>query len=74
MWESLLSLPVEKLAPTIIFGGAFLVGAIGIVARTWQCVRRAEIDADLKREMLARGMSADDIVRVIEEQSGRESN
>lgn len=29
-------------------------------------MRRTEIEADLKREMLARGMSADDIVRVLE--------
>jgi hypothetical protein len=32
-------------------------------------VRQAELDASLKHEMLQRGMSADDIVRVMEARS-----
>ncbi len=31
----------------------------------WQQTRQAELDAALKQEMLQRGMSAEDIVRVI---------
>ena len=32
---------------------------------SWSSVRRAEIDANLKRDMIARGMSADEIQRVL---------
>lgn len=40
-----------------------LVVAIGIVH--WSRVRRAEIEADLKRDLLDRGMSIDEIERVM---------
>ncbi len=66
MWQILQSMPVEKFVPAVAIGGSLLVAAIAIIAKTWQRVRRSEIEADLKREMLARGMSADDIVRVLE--------
>src|SRR5262245_32923592 len=38
----------------------------GTVTRYLQNSRQAELDASLKHEMLQRGMSADDIVRVIQ--------
>jgi hypothetical protein len=41
----------------------------GTVTKYLQNVRQAELDASLKQEMLQRGMSADDIVRVIEARS-----
>lgn len=46
--------------------GGLLCGIIGIIAGTWQKVRRAEIAAALKQDMLNRGMSADDIRTVLE--------
>jgi hypothetical protein len=36
----------------------------------WVRARKAALEADLKREMIERGMSADDIVRIIEARSG----
>jgi hypothetical protein len=36
----------------------------------WVAARKAALEADLKREMIERGMSADDIVRVIEARPG----
>ncbi len=44
-----------------IFGIIF-----GTVTQYLSAIRRAELDAELKREMLARGMSADEIKTVIE--------
>ena len=32
----------------------------------WASVRRAEIQANLKHEMIVRGMSADDVARVLD--------
>jgi hypothetical protein len=46
--------------------GGLLCGIIGIIAGTWQKVRRAEIAATLKQDMLNRGMSAEDICTVLE--------
>jgi hypothetical protein len=36
----------------------------------WLKARKAALEADLKREMIERGMSADDICRVVEARSG----
>jgi hypothetical protein len=38
---------------------------VWIVAHYWARVRRLEVEANLKRDMLARGMSAADIERVL---------
>ena len=42
-------------------GGGFLCGIIAILAGIWCEVRRTEITAALKQDMVNRGMSADDI-------------
>ena len=42
-----------------------LICVVPGVAHYWWKIRRAELEADLKHEMLARGMSADDITRVL---------
>jgi hypothetical protein len=44
-----------------VCGGPFFVGAWAL----WLAHRKHERQDDLKREMLERGMSADDIVRVL---------
>jgi hypothetical protein len=53
------------LGGTAIVGG-LLCGIIGIIAGTWQKVRRAEIAAALKQDMLNRGMSAEDIRTILD--------
>jgi hypothetical protein len=49
----------------IAVGGAFLVAIVGIIVWHWYKWRKREIDANLKLDMLARGMSAEDIERVL---------
>lgn len=46
-------------------GGAFLVAIVAIIVGSWSQVRRREMDTSLKQEMLARGMSAEEIERVL---------
>jgi hypothetical protein len=46
--------------------GGLLCAITAIVAGTWQKVRRSEIVAALKQDMLNRGMSAEDIRTVLE--------
>ena len=40
------------------------------ISGCWLKVRKAALEADLKREMIERGMPAEDICRVIESRSG----
>jgi hypothetical protein len=66
--QELLSNPVVVIAGlvTIIPLTAIIFGT---VTNAWQKVRRAEIEAALKHEMLQRGMSADEIRQVLEASS-----
>jgi hypothetical protein len=49
----------------ITIGGAFLVAIIAIIVSHWYQWRKRELESALKHEMLARGMTADDIERVL---------
>lgn len=58
----------------IAVAGAFLCGILGICLgffAEWQKSRRAEIIGSLKQDMLNRGMSVDDIERVVSAGSPR---
>jgi len=55
-----------QLIAIVAVAGGLLCGIIGIIAGSWQKVRRAEIAAALKQDMLNRGMSADEIRTVLE--------
>jgi hypothetical protein len=46
--------------------GGLLLAVIAIVAKEWRRIRVAELQADLKRQMLGRGMSAADIEKVLQ--------
>jgi hypothetical protein len=46
--------------------GGLLCAITAIIAAHWQKIRRAEIAAALKQDMLNRGMSADEIRTVLE--------
>jgi hypothetical protein len=43
-----------------------LISIAGVVGGCWSRIKEREIDAEFKREMLDRGMTADDIQKVIE--------
>ncbi|HWA99013.1 MAG TPA: hypothetical protein VG713_11000 [Pirellulales bacterium] len=69
-----------ELVPIITIVGGLLVGAFTIVAYAWASVhsatlahRRAELDAALKQDMLNRGMSADEIERVLKASTSPEA-
>jgi hypothetical protein len=55
----------------VAVAGGLLCGLSAIVMGIWHEVRRTEINAALKRDMLDRGMSAEEIRIVLE--SGRKS-
>jgi hypothetical protein len=50
----------------MIVGGGLLIGLIAVAGGIWSDVRKREIAAALKHDMLERGMSAEDIRAVLE--------
>ena len=60
-WEALPGV----LALVLIFGGGALVAIIHSLSSNWRQARVAEQNAVLKRAMLDKGFSAEEIVRVI---------
>ena len=65
MLELLTELNGGELIGLIAVVGAMLVAAIKVIAGSWQRTRCTEIEASLKHDMLERGMSADEIERVL---------
>ena len=59
------SRPDEFIALVLIFGGSMLVAIIAIVGGFIYHHRKREAEINLKHEMIARGMSADEIERVL---------
>jgi len=54
------------LAIVLIFGGGAVTGIIALIVSAWKSNRENERLAVLKQQMLDKGMSADEIIRVIE--------
>jgi hypothetical protein len=57
--------PVAIVALLLIFGGSAVVAVIAIVLSFIYSWRKREAELNLKHEMIARGMSADEIERVV---------
>lgn len=54
------------IAIVLIFGGGMVVGVITLILNAWRGNRESERLAILKQQMLDKGMTADEIVRVME--------
>jgi hypothetical protein len=52
-----------RMVSFFLTGGAIAVAIVAVVQ--WRMVRIAELEANLKREMIQRGMSAEEIVHVL---------
>lgn len=55
----------------IIFLWLTITSVVGSIAHYWHKVRRDELELALKQEMVQRGMSADEIVKVLQGSKGR---
>ena len=53
------------IALVLTFGCGVLVATIAIISQHWATHRQREMEFALKHEMIARGMSADEIERVL---------
>ncbi|HEY2759555.1 MAG TPA: hypothetical protein VGI75_02390 [Pirellulales bacterium] len=72
----------ERIEPEAFFGlmipltavtGSMIVGIVALITKHLRSVRQREIDAMLKQDMIARGMSAGEIERVLAAKSIPES-
>jgi hypothetical protein len=59
MWE-LLNNPLF-----LVFGFLTITGVVGTLSHAWRKVRQTEIEAQLKSDMVQRGMTAEDIQKVM---------
>ncbi len=66
MSELLARFNTGELIFLLILVGSFLCALVAILAGVWLKARQLELDAALKRDMLQRGMSSDEIRAVIE--------
>jgi len=57
---------IPLLIPIVAIFMGCLTGMVAIITGNWQRVRKAELAAALKQEMIQRGMSSEDIKRVLE--------
>ena len=64
-WNSLIENLPAILCITFIFGGWVMVAIVRSFTDSWRKVREAEQTAALKQSMVEKGMSADEIERVL---------
>jgi hypothetical protein len=64
MWDKLLNY-TGYLIPIIGLLGGTVVAVVAIIATHWRHVRQAEADTALKQDLLQRGMSVEEIERVV---------
>ena len=55
----------------VLFVGVFSVPIVAILACTWRCIDKTRSDNILKRDMIHRGMSAEEIERVLAAKSSK---
>ena len=62
---SLDSMPWTHLVWIVLFGGWIIPAVVAIVAKNWRKARESEHLAVLKQSMIERGMSVDEMERVL---------
>ncbi len=70
---SILEKPSDNLIFLVLIGGLVLGSLACIAGLIWHEFRKSEIEGALKHEMIARGMSADEIERVLAAKMNRGS-
>lgn len=78
MVEWLSQLPAGQVIALLAVSGGVLIAVVSVAAGAWVRVRRADlqahladVDAALKQQMIERGMSVDEIERVLAAGRGR---
>jgi hypothetical protein len=56
---------------TIIFGTGLIITIVGMLSLMARSIHHRRLETDLKRDLLDRGMSAEEVARVVEASAGR---
>jgi hypothetical protein len=64
-WEEMFGSLTGVLTVTLLFGGWIIVAVIGSLGKNWRKVHESEHMAALKQSMIERGMSVEEIERVL---------
>ncbi|HEY4233146.1 MAG TPA: hypothetical protein VGM76_06955 [Lacipirellulaceae bacterium] len=59
---------------SIVFAAGIIIASVAIVGGFVHTYSRHRLEADLKRELLDRGLSPDEVVRVVESSAGKGVN
>jgi len=62
-WDALFAMP--NLPIVAVFGTMLVVGTAGVIAGAWMKSKQYRYEAHLKRDLVARGYSADEIERIV---------
>jgi hypothetical protein len=71
MSELLSRLEPGHIIPIVAIVGGILWGIVSSLAMAWTKIRKAELQATLKRELIAQGRSADEVERILAAGSSR---
>ncbi len=63
-WDMLFSIP--NLPIVCVFGMATIVATAGAISSAWQKSKKYEYESKLKRDLAAKGYSAEEIERVVQ--------
>jgi hypothetical protein len=56
---------------SIVFGSLLIISIVGIVSAVARSIHHRRLEIELKRELIDRGMSADEVARVVEASAGK---
>ena len=65
MQDFLSRIPAHDFVPAIAITLSFAMGLAVFLTKQWRCHRRTEMEIALKQDMVNRGMSAEEIERVL---------
>jgi hypothetical protein len=64
-WEEIFNSLAGVLTVVFLFGGWIIVAVVGYITKSWRRIHESEHAAVLKQSMIERGMSVDEIERVM---------
>lgn len=68
-WEAVLQ--PQNMVFICVFGMITIISVAGVIGGIWKSIKDHEQDVQLKRDLVARGYNADEIVRIIKTQPGK---
>jgi hypothetical protein len=58
----------------IVFGAGIIIASVAILGGIGSTIHRLRLEADMKRELLDRGLSSEEVARIIEASGSRSPN